>query len=234
MFWAACAYFTIERFGRRRMMLFGASGCSVCFAVAAAGLGVGGKAANGVAVAFIFLYYFFYVGSSAFLHTTKEHPLIMSQGLSLLAIPFLYPSEINSNRSRNRGAAIAMLTNWLCVYLIVSITPVGESFPEHTIAAEAYSLTSSSGIQNITWKFYIIFAVLNAFWLPWIYFFYVETAGLSLDEIDWVFEFKFAPGANMTYKEATRLAKERMEEGRNAGISAEEKDRSVEHVENKV
>jgi hypothetical protein len=61
MFWAAMAYFVIERVGRYRLMLFGAAGCSMCFAVAAAGLGVGGNVANGVAVGSIFLYYFFYV-----------------------------------------------------------------------------------------------------------------------------------------------------------------------------
>lgn len=59
------ATFVIERVGRFKLMLFGAAGTSLCFAVAAAGLGVGGKAANGVAVAFIFLYYFFYVSSPA-------------------------------------------------------------------------------------------------------------------------------------------------------------------------
>jgi len=127
MFWAAMAYFVIERVGRFKLMLFGAAGCSMCFAVTAAGLGVGGKVGNGVAVAFIFLYYFFYVStpfSIPFLITDWTNT--DRQGLSWLAIPFLYPSEINSNRSRNRGASIAMITNWVCVYLIVSITPVGK------------------------------------------------------------------------------------------------------------
>ena len=64
MFWAAMAYFVIERVGRFKLMLFGAAGCSMCFAVTAAGLGAGGKVGNGVAVAFIFLYYFFYVRNS--------------------------------------------------------------------------------------------------------------------------------------------------------------------------
>ncbi|GAB7328390.1 hypothetical protein MBLNU13_g00369t2 [Cladosporium sp. NU13] len=169
------AYFVIERVGRYKLMLFGAAGCSMCFAVAAAGLGVGGNVANGVAVGFIFLYYFFY-------------------GLSFLAIPFLYPSEINSNRSRNRGASIAMVTNWLCVYIVVSITPVG--------------------IDTIGWRFYIIFAVLNLAWLPIIWFFYVETAGLSLEEIDRVFEIKHAPGSKISYTEAAKQAKEDIESER--------------------
>lgn len=66
MFWAAMAYFVIERVGRYKLMLFGAAGCSMCFAVAAIGLGVGGNVANGVAVGFIFLYYFFYVSALFF------------------------------------------------------------------------------------------------------------------------------------------------------------------------
>lgn len=73
MFWAAMATFVIERVGRFKLMLFGAAGTSLCFAVAAAGLGVGGKAANGVAVAFIFLYYFFYVSSPANISVTVTH-----------------------------------------------------------------------------------------------------------------------------------------------------------------
>ncbi|KAL1301406.1 hypothetical protein AAFC00_005665 [Neodothiora populina] len=169
MFWAAMATFVIERVGRKKLMLFGAAGQSLCFTVAAIGLGVGGKAANGVAVAFIFIYYFFF-------------------GLSFLAIPFMYPSEINSNRSRNIGSAIAMITNWVFVYTVVSITP--------------------PGIKSLGYKFYIIFAVLNLAWLPFIWIFYVETAGLSLDEIDRVFETKHAAGSNMSYDEAIRQVKD--------------------------
>jgi hypothetical protein len=68
-----------------------------------------------------------------------------------------------------------------------------------------------SGIQNIQWRFYIIFAVLNTSFIPIIWLFYMETAGLSLDEIDRVFEIRFAPGQTMSYKEASRRAKEELE-----------------------
>ena len=64
MFWAAVAMWAIERFGRKKLMLFGAAGQSLCFAMAAIGLGVGSVTMNGVAVAFIFLYYFFFVRCS--------------------------------------------------------------------------------------------------------------------------------------------------------------------------
>ena len=69
-------------------------------------------------------------------------------------------------------------------------------------------MTAFLGIDTIGWRFYIIFAVLNLAWLPVIWFFYVETAGLSLEEIDRVFEIKHAPGANMSYAEAAKQAKE--------------------------
>ena len=69
-------------------------------------------------------------------------------------------------------------------------------------------MTAFLGIDTIGWRFYIIFAVLNLAWLPVIWFFYVETAGLSLEEIDRVFEIKHAPGANMSYGEAAKQAKE--------------------------
>jgi len=53
MFWGAMNTFLIERVGRKNLMVFGASGCSVCFAVTAIGLGIGSKVSNGVAVAFV-------------------------------------------------------------------------------------------------------------------------------------------------------------------------------------
>jgi hypothetical protein len=42
-------------------------------------------------------------------------------------------------------------------------------------------------IQNIGWKTYIIFAVLNALWVPIIFFFFPETKGLELEAVDRLF-----------------------------------------------
>ena len=42
-------------------------------------------------------------------------------------------------------------------------------------------------ISNIGWKTYIIFAVLNACWVPIIYFFFPETKGLELEDVDRLF-----------------------------------------------
>ncbi|KAL1590275.1 hypothetical protein WHR41_01384 [Cladosporium halotolerans] len=41
--------------------------------------------------------------------------------------------------------------------------------------------------ESIGYKTYIVFAVINAFMVPSVYFFYPETAGRSLEEMDEIF-----------------------------------------------
>jgi hypothetical protein len=48
--------------------------------------------------------------------------------------------------------------------------------------------------------------VLNISWIPFIWYFYVETAGLSLEEIDLMFETKYHGGKTMSWNEARRIA----------------------------
>lgn len=52
-------------------------------------------------------------------------------------------------------------------------------------------MTIPASFANLGWKTYIIYAVLNASFIPIIYFFLVETKGRSLEELDIVFA---APG----------------------------------------
>ncbi|KAB8205809.1 general substrate transporter [Aspergillus parasiticus] len=85
-------------------------------------------------------------------------------GLGMLEIPWLYPTELNSLQMRNKGAAVATATNWITNFVIVEITPIG--------------------IDSIGWKFWIVWTVFNAAFLPVIYFFYPETANRTLEDID--------------------------------------------------
>ncbi|OQD72417.1 hypothetical protein PENDEC_c021G02411 [Penicillium decumbens] len=65
------------------------------------------------------------------------------------------------------GTAIASAANWLFAFVVVMIIP--------------------PAFQNIGWKTYIIFAVINACFIPVIYFFLVETRKRSLEDIDVIF-----------------------------------------------
>ncbi|KAI0115710.1 general substrate transporter [Nemania sp. FL0031] len=92
---------------------------------------------------------------------------IASFGATWLPLPWLYPAEINPIMTRAKANAVSTCTNWLFNFFIVLITPVL--------------------VTNIGWGTFLFFAVLNATFLPVIYFFYPETARRSLEEIDIIF-----------------------------------------------
>lgn len=78
-----------------------------------------------------------------------------------------YPSEILPLRIRQRGSALAVVWQWLITFLVVEITPVG--------------------IQNIGWKLYIVFCILNWASIVVVWFWYPETSGKTLESIDFLF-----------------------------------------------
>ncbi|KAJ5699106.1 hypothetical protein N7462_001111 [Penicillium macrosclerotiorum] len=87
---------------------------------------------------------------------------------------------------RNTGAAVAIAVHWLFVYIVV--------------------LVITQGISSLGWRFYLVFAALNVAFVPFIWYFYIETAGLSLEQIDRILEVKFDGGPGMTYKKRQRLS----------------------------
>ncbi|KAH3672273.1 hypothetical protein WICMUC_004368 [Wickerhamomyces mucosus] len=84
-----------------------------------------------------------------------------------LPLPWFWGTEFNITRLRARVSAIASAFNWVNVYIIVKITPIL--------------------MQNMKWRVFIIFGVLNAIWVPIIYCFFPETAGIALEDIDLMF-----------------------------------------------
>jgi hypothetical protein len=134
---------------------------------------------------------------------------------------------------RSVGNSVAMITNWLFVYVVVIMTPSGKGLISLKYIAIANLPTTA--IENIAWRFYIIFAVLNFAWFPIVWIFYVETKGLSLEEVDLMFKIKYHAGKSMTYKEAAVLAKKeadsvRMEATRR-DISINDDKQGIQHEE---
>ncbi|KAJ9639439.1 hypothetical protein H2199_006472 [Coniosporium tulheliwenetii] len=122
----------LDRFGRRKLMLFAAAGQAVCMAVLAGTVANGSKSAGIVAIVMLFLFNFFFA-------------------IGLLAIPWLLPAEYAPLAIRTKSAALATASNWIFTFLVVEITPI-----------------SINSIQ-------------------WLYFFYPETANLSLEQVDLLF-----------------------------------------------
>lgn len=88
-------------------------------------------------------------------------------GFTILPLPWIYPPEINPMRTRTVATAISTCTNWLTNFGVVMFTPI-------------FMNTSA-------WGAYLFFAVMNYLFVPVIFFFYPETAGRTLEEIDIIF-----------------------------------------------
>ncbi|KAK9386644.1 general substrate transporter [Lipomyces mesembrius] len=80
---------------------------------------------------------------------------------------WVYPSEILPLRLRAKGSAISTAANWISNFIVVEITP--------------------PAIENIGYRTYIIFAIFNVCFLPIVWFWFKETKGLSLEDIDLLF-----------------------------------------------
>ncbi|KAK1070804.1 hypothetical protein LTR33_010575 [Friedmanniomyces endolithicus] len=143
------AIFTIEKFGRRKLMLFGAAGQALSMAVLAGTTSVPGNASLGIAAA-IFLFVF----NSFF-------------AVGWLGMTWLYPAEITPLDIRAPANAISTTANWIFNFMFVMVTPVA--------------------FNAIQWKTYLVFAAINAFMVPCVYFFFPETAYRSLEEMDEIF-----------------------------------------------
>ena len=79
----------------------------------------------------------------------------------------MYASEIMPLRTRNKGVALGVSSHWLSNFVVVYVTP--------------------NAIDHLGYQLYIIWAVLNASFVPITYLFYPETAQRSLEDMDRVF-----------------------------------------------
>lgn len=143
------ASFTIERLGRRPLMLWSAGVMGACMAILAGTISVPNNPhAMVAATVFLFVFQFtFTVGYAG--------------------LTYLYAAEIAPLQLRAAISAVATAAVWTFNFLLAEVTPVG--------------------FNTIGYRYYIIFAIFNACIVPTIYFFYPETKGRTLEEIDEIF-----------------------------------------------
>lgn len=110
---------------------------------------------------------------------------------TLLPLPWIYPPEINPLRTRTVGAAASTCTNWICNFAVVMFTPLFAS--------------------QSPWGVYLFFALFNFLGLIFGFFFYVETAGRDLEEIDIIYAKAHVEG-KMAWRVAQDMPKLNFEE----------------------
>lgn len=162
-YWIASwvAIFTIERFGRRSLMMFGAAGMSVSMAILAGATSkIGDTSLGYLAVSH---------SRPSVTNTTNHQQTVMLFvfnsffAVGWLGMTWLYPAEITPLSIRAPANAISTTANWIFNFLVVMITP--------------------PAFATIGYQTYIIFAVINAVMVPSVYFFFPETAYRSLEEM---------------------------------------------------
>ncbi|KAM5450889.1 hypothetical protein MaudCBS49596_003998 [Microsporum audouinii] len=109
--------------------------------------------------------------------------------MGVLGVPWLYPTEINALEMRTKGASLAMATNWIMVKSPYFLFPL-QYIVGLMKCRQNYMVVQITlpGIENLGWKFWIIWAVLCFSFIPTTYLFYPETANRTLEDIDRYFE----------------------------------------------
>lgn len=144
----------IDRFGRRKMMMYSPILMGFCHIVACICLAVGesdhsmAQVMGKVATAMFILYHVFF-------------------GLGYSSVPWVYSAEVSSLGWRTRGAAAATSVNWLGGFVVVQFTKVG--------------------LDNLQWRFFLMFGIFCFAFGPVVYFFYPETANRTLEDMDQIF-----------------------------------------------
>ncbi|TVY85638.1 Sugar transporter, partial [Lachnellula willkommii] len=84
---------TVEKYGRRALLMFSAAGLCLCFSMVSILLSIGTRSTAYAATAFVFIFQIFL-------------------GVGWLPIPWFYPSEVTTTRIRSRGQAVGGFVNW--------------------------------------------------------------------------------------------------------------------------
>lgn len=169
----ATSLWTMDRFGRRPLLLVGAALMFIAHFIIAVLVGRFGQdwsayATEGwVAVAFLFFYMF-------------------SFGATWGPVPWAMPSEIFPSSLRAKGVALSTCSNWLNNFIIVSLPIFLVGWIEFT--NDRQGLITPPLVQNTGYGAYTFFAVFCLLAFVFTFFCVPETAGKTLEEMDQVFK----------------------------------------------
>ncbi|KAM0456168.1 hypothetical protein ACHAPV_007415 [Trichoderma viride] len=104
----------------------------------------------------------------------------MTFNISWGPIPWLYMSEIFPTRIREGGIAVGAATQWLFGFTLSQITP--------------------AAVNNLGYKAFLMFCCFNWALVLYTWFFIKETKGLSLEEMEILFNAKRTPISILAYR----------------------------------
>lgn len=103
--------------------------------------------------------------------------------LAYLGVNFLYCQEVISTRYRAPAGGISTAVLWLTQFVLALTTPLG--------------------LQVLSWRYYLIWGCVSATIVPAVYFWYPETTGLSMEELEDIWA--VPGGVTSAVREAKRL-----------------------------
>jgi sugar porter (SP) family MFS transporter len=198
--------FLIDRLGRRRLLMGGAVGGSLCMwfigaYIKLAGVQSGNTAGKKLSSGGTAAIFFFYLWTAFYTPSWNGTPWVIN-------------SEMFDQNVRSLGQASAAANNWFWNFIVSRFTP--QMF-----------LTMGYGV-------YFFFASLMILSVPFVYFLIPETKSIPLEAMDRLFEIRPASGANKIVM--TELAQEDQEfrhDAEGAGLSvSKEKTAHLEQVDN--
>lgn len=186
------SFYTVEKFGRRPLLIFGALGMLICqFLVAIIGVTIGfnkthisdsgSTIANNISavnaqVALIAIYIFFFAST-------------WGPGAWIL-VGEIFPIPI-----RSRGVALSTASNWLWNTIIAVITP--------------YMVGENPGEANMRSSVFFVWGSLCTACFVYSYFLVPETKGLSLEQVDKMME-ESTPRTSAKWRPHSTFAEERV------------------------
>lgn len=179
----------IDRTGRRTLLIWGALGMGFCHFVVGGVMGahsvyvpdgVGDPPNKNIVISVN-------QGAPANTVITFSYLLIVVYALTLAPVCWIYAAEVWSLGTRATGMSLAAMSNWLFNFALNMFTP--------------------PAFVNITYKIFIIFGVLCVAASGWFFFWYPETCGKTLEEVELMFS-SDGPWAWNTTKGNSRLAAE--------------------------
>ncbi|KAJ2809531.1 hypothetical protein H4R20_000033 [Coemansia guatemalensis] len=153
----------VDRWGRRKTLMFGALGCGVTYFIQAVATGATqNKTYNDDGEVDLNM-----PTGPSYLVIVMMYLFVVSFAMSWGPIGWIYPSEIFPMRIRSKANSITTASNWLFNFVIGLVAPIL--------------------IKRITWGLDLIFAIIMFATVFIIFFFYPETKGRSLEDMEVIF-----------------------------------------------